>query len=274
MSGWRDGWSRKPLGDGVYRRDEGALLDDFFHVLDQVGVMALLAEGDGVAIQREMVPFGHYVVRYGLKIVCGIERIKALPAWLCSDEALMPLVGCNAQQVRHGVCQRGATKRPGERHPGPSCPDTLAKHIVRLNWRDLEALCKGAMGALAKAGVFGANVTGMADGPDVETTKRSRGGGQVTRQVRSADPRGHVPEVDVTVYGWKVLILIDAATKIPRAVKVGKIEAHETHWTRALGTQARTHRAGGARLHQGVFDQGWLDGSDLGWLDQGCAFIL
>ena len=80
----------------MYRRDEGALLDDFFHFLDQVGVMALLAEVDGVAIQREMVPFVHYVVLYGLKILCGIERIKALPAWLCSDEALMPLVGCNA----------------------------------------------------------------------------------------------------------------------------------------------------------------------------------
>jgi hypothetical protein len=41
----------------VYWRDERALLDDFFHFLDQVGEMALLAEVDGVAIQQEIVPF-------------------------------------------------------------------------------------------------------------------------------------------------------------------------------------------------------------------------
>jgi hypothetical protein len=259
----------------VYRLDEGAVLDDFFHCLDQVGVRALLAEVDGVAIQREMVPFVPDVLRDGLTILFGIERINALPALLCSDEALMPLVDFNAQQVRHGVCQRGATKRQGERHPGPICPDSLAKNMVRLNLRDLDALCNGASCALAKAGVFGANVTGMAAGTDVETTKRDRGCGQVTRQVRIAETRGQVHEVDVTVYGWKVLILLDAAPKIPLAVKVGKIEEHETHWTRALVTQARTHLAGEARLHKVVFDKGCLDGSELWWLDQqGIRFVV
>jgi hypothetical protein len=102
---------RKQLVDGVYRLDEGAVLDDFFHFLDQVGVMALLAEVRGAAIQREMLPFVQYVLLYGLKTLFGIERINALPALLFSDEALMRLVGFNAQQVRDGVCQRGTTKR-------------------------------------------------------------------------------------------------------------------------------------------------------------------
>jgi hypothetical protein len=48
---------RKQLVDGVYRLDEGAVLDDFFHFLDQVGVMVLLAEVRGAAIQRQMLPF-------------------------------------------------------------------------------------------------------------------------------------------------------------------------------------------------------------------------
>ena len=48
---------RKQVVNGVYRLDEGAVLDDFFHFLDQIGVMALLAEVRGTAIQREMVPF-------------------------------------------------------------------------------------------------------------------------------------------------------------------------------------------------------------------------
>jgi hypothetical protein len=48
---------RKQEVDGVYRRDAGAVLDDVFHCLDQIGVMALLAEVHGIAIQREMVPY-------------------------------------------------------------------------------------------------------------------------------------------------------------------------------------------------------------------------
>jgi hypothetical protein len=47
---------RKQVVDGVYRLDAGALLDDVFHVLENVGVMALLADVDGTAIHREMVP--------------------------------------------------------------------------------------------------------------------------------------------------------------------------------------------------------------------------
>ena len=133
----------------------------------------------------------------------------------------------------------------------------------------------GAIRALAKAGVFGPKVTGIADGTDLETTERYTGCGQVTRKVRIEDKRGQVHEIEVTVYGWKVLLLIDAATKIPLAVKVGKIHEHEALWTRALVTQARANLAGYTRLHKVVFDKGFLDGTDLWWLDQhGLTFVV
>src|SRR5919201_808129 len=117
---------RQPLVDGVYRRDEGALLDDFFHFLQAIGVMALLEQGHGAAIQREMLPFVQYVLLYGLKPLFGVESMNALPSLLFSDEALMRLVGFAAQHVRQGICQRGATKRQGERTPGPIWPATPA----------------------------------------------------------------------------------------------------------------------------------------------------
>jgi hypothetical protein len=60
-----------------------------------------------------MVPFVRYVLLYGLKTLFGIESINALPHLLFSDEALIQLVGFNAQQVRQDICQRGATKRQG-----------------------------------------------------------------------------------------------------------------------------------------------------------------
>jgi hypothetical protein len=259
---------RKQVVDGVYRLDEGAVLDDFCHFLQSLGVMALFEQACGAAIHREMVPFVQYVLLYGLKTLFGIESINALPSLLFSDEALMQLVGFNAQQVRQGICQRGATKRQGERAPGPICPDTLAKNIVKWNLRDLEMVFNGAIRALAKAGVFGAKVTGIADGTDLDTTEHYAGCGQVTRKVGIEDKRGKVHEIEVMVYGWKVLLLIDAVTKIPLAVKVGQIQEQEALWARALVTQARMHLAGGARLAQVVFDKGFLDGTTLWWLDQ------
>jgi len=266
---------RKQLVDGVYRLNEGALLDDFFHFLQAIGVMTWLEEAHGAAIHRQLVPFVQYVLLYGVKTLFGIESINALPSLLFSDEALMQLVGFNAQQVRQGICQRGATKRQGERLPGPICPDTLAKNIVKWNVRDLEAVFNGSIRALAKAGVLGAKVTGIADGTDVETTKRYTGCGQATRKRRIEDKWGKVHEIEVTVYGWKVLLLIDAVTKIPLAVKVIQIQEHEALWTRALVTQARANLAGYARLHKVVFDKAFLAGTDLWWLNQhGLLFVV
>ena len=64
---------RKQVVDGVYRLDEGAVLDDFFHFLQELGVVDLLDEVQGTAIQREMVPFVQYVLLYGLKTLLALR---------------------------------------------------------------------------------------------------------------------------------------------------------------------------------------------------------
>ena len=53
---------RKQVVDGVYRLDEGALLDDFFHFLQQLGVLDGLGDVHGTAVRREMVPFVQYLL--------------------------------------------------------------------------------------------------------------------------------------------------------------------------------------------------------------------
>lgn len=118
---------------------------------------------------------------------------------------------------------------------------------MQWNLRDLEAVFHGAIRALAKAGVFEGKVTGIADGTDLETTERYTGCGQVTRTVRIEDKRGKVHEIEVTVYGWKVFLVIAAVTRIPVAVKVGQIQEHEALYARALVTHARMNLAGDAR---------------------------
>ena len=266
---------RKQVIDGVYRLDEGAVLDDFFYFLHELGVIELLGDVQGRAVQRQMVPYVHYVLLYSLKTLLGIESMNALPALLFSDEALMRLVGFNAHQVRHGVCQRGAAQRQGPRTTGPICPDALADNIVKLNLWDLEAVFNSAIRALARTGVLAAKITGIVDATDLETTAQYEGCGHVTRTRQITDKRGQVHEIEVTIYGWKLIVLIDGRTKIPLAGKVVPIHEHEVLSMRALVTQARTNVAGHARLHKVVFDRGFLDGVDLWWLDrQGMTFVV
>jgi hypothetical protein len=114
----------------------------------------------------------------------------------------------------------------------------------------------------------GARVTGIVDATDLETTAQYDGCGQVTRKRKITDKHGNVHEIEVTVYGFKLIVVIDARTKIPLAAQVVPIQEHETLSLRALVTQARTNLAGHARLQKVVFDKGFLDGVDLWWLDQ------
>jgi hypothetical protein len=58
----------KQVVDGVYRLDEGALLDDFFYCLQERGVPDWLVNIEGTAGQRETVPF--------VNISCGHRRIR------------------------------------------------------------------------------------------------------------------------------------------------------------------------------------------------------
>ena len=139
------------------------------------------------------------MLRYSLQTLFGVDSMKALPPWVFSDEARRRLVGFNAQQVRRGVCQRGAATRPGPRTAGPSCPDTLAENGVQLHRRALEALCTGGIRALAKSGVFAAKVTGLVDATELETTAQDAGCGQVTRKRQVTDKRGKGHEIAVTV---------------------------------------------------------------------------
>jgi len=185
--------------DGVYRLDDGALREDFFDVLQELGVVDWRGEVQGTAVQRERVPCVPSLLRDSLKSLLGVESRHALPALLFRDAALRRLVGFKAQQVRHGVCQRGAAPRQGPRTRGPMCPDALADNIVKLNVRDLEAWVNGGIRALAKAGEVPPKVTGMVEATDLETTAQYTGWGHVTRRRKLTDTRGQMPAIEGTV---------------------------------------------------------------------------
>ena len=267
-------WKKQPV-DAISSLEEGAILDEFVHFLDEVGVLSRWQALQGEDIQREMVDFFQYVMLYGMKTLLGIEAMNALPDLLFSDEAAMRLAGFNAMQIRQGICQRSHEKRQGTKPPGPLCPDTLADNIVKLSLTAMEAFLNGVVQDLAKAGVFVRQVTGILDGTDLETTARYEGCGQVTRKRKITDKRGKVREIEVTVYGWQLLVLIEARTKIPLAAQGVKSQDHEALFTRDLVTQARPNLADHACLRRMLFDRGFLDGADLWWLtQQGIGFVV
>jgi hypothetical protein len=90
----------------------------------------------------------------------------------------------------------------------------------------------------------------------------------VTRQRKVTDKGGKVHELAVIVYGWKGLVLSEARTKMPVAVKVVKLHDHEVLWRRALVLQAQATLAGATRLDQLSFARGFVAGLDRWWLDQ------
>jgi hypothetical protein len=267
-------WQKQAV-DAIYSLEEGAILDEFVHFLDEMGVLPRWQVLQGDEIQREMVDFFQYVMLYGMKTLFGIESMNALPSLLFSDAAAMRLAGFNAVQIRDGICQRSHEKRQREKAPGPLCPDTLADNIVKLSLEAMEAFLNGVVHDLAQARVFARQVTGIVDGTDLETTARYEGCGQATRKRKITDKRGQVREIEVTVYGWKLLVMIEVRTKIPLAAKVVQIQDHEASFTRELVTQAQANLAHHARLCRVVFDRGFLDGADLWWLaQQGLGFVV
>lgn len=266
-------WKKQTV-EAVYSLEEGAILDEFVHFLDEAGGLSRWQAWQGEGSQREMLDFFQDVMLYGRKTLCGIEAMKALPDLLCSDEAAMRLAGFNAVQIREGVCRRGHTKRQGDKPPGPLCPDTLADNIVKLSLTAMAAFLNGIVQDLAAAGVCAQQVTGLLDGTDLETTARYEGCGQATRTRQVTDKQGKVRQIAVTVYGWKLLVRIEARTKIPLAARGVKSQDHEAPFPRELVTQARTNLANHARLQRVLFDRGFLDGAERWWLEQqglGCV---
>jgi hypothetical protein len=267
-------WKKQPV-DAIASLEEGAILDEFVHFLDEVSVLSRWQALQGEDIQREMVDFFQYVMLYGMKTLLGIEAMNALPDLLCSDEAAMRLAGFQAMQIRQGICQRSHEKRQGTKPPAPLCPDPVADNIVKLSLTAMDACLNGVVQDLAKAGVFVRQVTGMLEGTARETTARYEGGGQVTRKRKITDKRGKGRAIEVTVYGWKRLVLIEARTKIPLAAKVVQIQDHEALFTRDRVTQARTTLADHACLRRMLLDRAFVDGADLWWVpQQGIGFVV
>jgi len=261
--------------DGIYELDENGILDGFYEWLEEIGVIKMLKEITACGVQRMMIPFFQFTLLYFLKVLFGIESICSLPRLLFSNQGAMKLVGFNAHQIENGLCSRGKHAGKYKNKTGPICDDTLARNIVKVPLKVIEGFFNLTVRLLAKERFFGKRISVIIDPTDIRTTDKWKGCGKVTRTKRVKDKRGNWKEVEITVYGWKLIVVFYAPLKIPLAAKLVKIQESEKNYTMELIKKAEENLSGYCKIKRIKMDRGHLDGKTLWEMNQdGYQFVI
>ena len=261
--------------DGVYQLDYVGLFTEFLEYLKRIGLWvvleALVAEGR----KRCMVRTLAYVLIYMEKLIAGLSSGNAAEEVLLTDQGAMRAVGFNAHQVKEGMCRRGRDRRKSKKPPGrPIGVDALNRYFCRIAMKAMVTLFNRAVRCLAAQGVFPKRVTVALDPTDVETTEGFEGAGSVTRQKRPGK-RGAAKKVSVTVWGFRLILVMETTTRIPVAAKLVQIQENGiAHWKELL-RQARKNLKGYATIRDVVADREFVDGEIMWWVEaQGMGFVI
>jgi len=257
--------------DAIYGLDECGLLDGFYLFLEEAGVLGLLEKIYAEGVKRVMVPFFRFVHLYLLKTLFGVDSMHSLPSLLFSNEGAMRMVGFNAHEIENGVCKRGKKKKETEKGQdtnGPICDDALSRNIVKIPFKVIEKFFNQTVKILAKRGMFPELISVIIDPTDIRTTRKYSDCGTVTRKKRVRDKEGKWKEIEITVWGWKLIVIFYGPKKIPLAAKLLKIQESENNYTIELIKTAQKNIAPYSKIVRIKMDRGHLDGKDLWWLNE------
>ncbi len=261
--------------DAVYSLEEAGLLDGFFHWLEAIGVLEKLQQVPMKGVQRVLYVTFQLVLLYFLKTLFGIESMHSLPHLLFSCGAAMTLVGFNARQIQEGETRRGDDQRRCKEKQGPVSAQTLGTYVCKIPVQAMADCYNGCILCLAAAGLFPALVAVILDGSEIETTEKYRGRGKAKREEKFKDKAGQWRVRDVVVYGWKVLVVLEASTRIPLAVKVVQIQESEGNYTLEMLALAQANLGPSSRIIKVLLDRGYLDGETLDEIDRrGMIFVI
>jgi len=96
----------------IHELSEAGLLDEFFVLLKEIGMLAVLEEQDLPGVQRVLIPTVQFLLLSLLRVLFGGQSMHELPRVLFSHLPLMELIGFNARQVDQGLTKRGDAQRP------------------------------------------------------------------------------------------------------------------------------------------------------------------
>ena len=208
--------------DRIYPLNEAAFFDDLFHYIEEIGARSLLEGLDPEDREAPLYPFIQFVLLTIMRCVGGVESMLATRDVLLTDEALMALLGFNAAQVRDGSNDRGLDRRtkPVEIR-GALSYETVADNIVKVGPEKLSSMFNGVIRCLAKQGMFRKEIDVSLDATDDEATPKYKtdDGGAVPRVTREKRPdvraNKHARKIHVTVFGWKIWLVFEPASKMP-----------------------------------------------------------
>lgn len=262
--------------EDIYTLTEEGLLDPFFDFLDEANITECLKEITQQNYQRVIVPVVLLTLTYMVKILIGIPSMNAMPNLLFSKTSLMKIIGFNAYILSEGICDRGNHIRHEENDPPtPFSTQMLSNFVERFKPKEVEKLFNSIIQALAKFGAFDDKINVIIDSSDLETTDKYKDCGSVTKIKKTVNKKGNVVETEITVYGFKIIAIIDVNSQIPVAVKVVKINQHESNFTLDLLKTAIKNLKGYVDINTIVADRGFLDGHDLFKIDKmGISFVV
>ncbi len=232
-------------------------LDHFFIFLFSLGFFARI-DLRPKRVKRVMIPAVLMILTYEMKQLMGISSMNQLEEHLFRDTALLKIIGFTARQIQEGFCQRGKGKRRGPMHR-----DTLADLLSKFSSKEVDFILKEAVRVLVKHKLIRGRAY-ILDASDLPTTQRYKGCG-VKKVVKKAwDKEGQQVETVTYVYGYKLLVLMEARHKMVVAARVVKINEHEKTFTKEMVREGQ-QRTGG-KLKVLLVDRGFIDGVVLWWL--------
>jgi len=232
-------------------------LDEFFIFLFSLGLFARI-DFRPKRMKRVMIPTMLMILTYEVKQLMGIARMNQLEEHLFRDTALLKIIGFTARQIQEGFCHWGKGKRRGPMHR-----DTLADLLSKFSSQEVDFILKEAVRVLVQHKLIRGR-TYILDASDLPTTQRYKGCGmkKVPQKVWSKD--GQQVETVTYVYGYKLLVLMEARHKIVVAARVVKINEHEKNFTKELVREAQQRTGGAVKVL--LIDRGFIDGVLLWWL--------
>ena len=262
--------------DAVCCVDYVSLFTDFFEYLVRIAVWTKVAALVSEKRKRFIIVTLPYVMVYMEKLITGLPSMNAVEEVLLTDEAAMRAVGFNAHQIKEGISMRGRHLRKDGGPPGrPVSADTLGRYVGTIGMDAVTDLFNHAVQKLAAQGVFPKEATVALDPTDIETPKGFDGAGSVTRKKKVRDKTGRLTMIEVTVWGFRLIAVMETTTRIPVAAKLVQIQENGVKYWKEMVTQARKNLEGHARIRTVVADREFVDGEIMWWVKaQGMGFVI
>jgi len=232
-------------------------LDHFFIFVFSLGFFARI-EFRPKRVKRLMIPTILMILTYEVKQLMGISSMNQLEEHLFRDIALLKIIGFTARQIQEGFCSRGKGKRQGPMHR-----DTLADLLSKFSSQEVDFILREAVRVLVKHRLIRGR-TYILDATDLPTTKNYKGCGMKKVVKKGWDKEGQPVQTVTYVYGYKLLVLMEARHKIVVAARVAKINEHESNFTKELIREAQRRTGGAVKVL--LVDRGFIDGVLLWWL--------